>query len=78
MRNQQINYSGLNEVQIGLLRMFSRPMTKEQSLKIKRGIVNLLSDELDAEVERVVKEKNITEKDFEALRNDHQRTSKMK
>jgi F0F1-type ATP synthase epsilon subunit len=78
MRNQQVNYNGLNDVQIGLLRMFARPMTKEQSLKIKRGIVNLLSDELDIEVERAVKEKGITEKDFEALRNDHQRTPKNK
>lgn len=78
MRNQQINYNGLNEVQIGLLRMFSRPMTKEQSLKIKRGIVNLLSDELDVEVERVVKEKGITDEDFETLRNQHQRTPKTK
>ena len=78
MRNQQINFNGLNEVQIGLLRMFSRPMTKERSLKIKRGIVNLLSDELDIEVERVVKEKGITEEDFEVLRNLHQRTPKNK
>jgi F0F1-type ATP synthase epsilon subunit len=78
MRNQQVNYNGLNEVQIGLLRMFSRPMTKEQSLKIKRGIVNILSDELDIEVERVVKEKGITKEDFEALRNQHQKTPKNK
>ncbi|MDZ7898126.1 MAG: hypothetical protein U5N85_08870 [Arcicella sp.] len=78
MRNQQVNFNGLNEVQVGLLRMFSRPMTKEQSLKIKRGLVSLLSDELDIEVERVVKEKGITEKDFEALRNQHQRTPKIK
>jgi hypothetical protein len=78
MRNQQINFNGLNEVQIGLLRMFSRPMSKEQSLKIKRAIVNLLSDELDTEVERVVSERGITEKDFEALRNQHQRTPKIK
>ncbi len=58
--------------------MFSRPMSKEQSLKIKRAIINLLSDELDTEVERVVLEKGITEKDFEALRNQHQRTPKNK
>jgi hypothetical protein len=78
MRNQQINFSGLNEVQIGLLRMFSRPMTNEQILKIKRGIVKLLSDELDTEVERVVIEKGLTEKDFETIRHQHQRTPKNK
>lgn len=77
-RNKTVSFSGLNEVQIGLLRMFSRPMTEEQTLKIKRAIVNHLSDELDAEVERVVAEKKLTEKDFDALRKQHQRTPKSK
>lgn len=71
-----VNFNGLNDVQKGLLRMFSRPMTEEQVLKIKRAIVNFLSDELDAEVERSVSEKNITEKDFDNLRKQHQRTPK--
>ena len=69
-----MNFGTLNEVQIGLLRMFSRPMTKEQSLSIRRVIVSHLSDQLDAEVERVVAEKGITEKDFDSLRKQHQRT----
>nr|MCU0324111.1 hypothetical protein [Spirosomataceae bacterium] len=60
--NKKVDYSELNEVQIGLLRMFSRPMTVEQTLKIKRAIVNHLSAELDNEVERVVAEKGITQK----------------
>ena len=78
LRSQNVSYSGLNEVQIGLLRMFSRPMSTEQTLKIKRVIVNFLSDELDEEVERVVAEKGITDDDFEKLRKQHQRTPKSK
>ena len=78
LRSQNVSYSGLNEVQIGLLRMFSRPMSTEQTLKIKRAIVNFLSDELDEEVERVVAEKGITDSDFEKLRKQHQRTLKAK
>ena len=77
-RSQNVSYSGLNEVQIGLLRMFSRPMSTEQTLKIKRAIVNFLSNELDEEVERVVTEKGITDSDFQKLRKQHQRTSKSK
>ena len=69
-----ISVNGLNEVQIGLLRMFSRPMSEEQALKIKRVIVSFLADELDTEIEKVVDEKNITEKDFNVLRKQHQRT----
>ena len=78
LRSQNVSYSGLNEVQLGLLRMFSRPMSTEQTLKIKRAIVNFLSDELDEEVERVVAEKRITDSDFQKLRKQHQRTLKAK
>lgn len=77
-QTKRVGFNHLNEVQIGLLRMFSRPMTEEQTLKIKRVIVNYLSAELDAEVEKVVAEKGITEKDFDALRKQHQRTPKNK
>ena len=78
LHSENVSYNGLNEVQIGLLRMFSRPMSTEQTLKIKRVIVNFLSDELDEEVERVVAEKGITDDDFEKLRKQHQRTPKSK
>ncbi len=66
----------LNEVQLSLLRMFARPMSEAQILKIKRALVQFLSDELDDEIEKVVKQKNITDNDFEKLRNQHQRTPK--
>jgi hypothetical protein len=74
-RTKSVNFNSLNDVQIGLLRMFSRPMTEEQTLKIKRAIGNHLSKELDEEVEIVVLEKGITEKDYDKLRKQHQRTS---
>jgi len=70
-RTKSVNFNSLNDVQIGLLRMFSRPMTEEQTLKIKRAIGNHLSEEL----EKVVLEKGITEKDYDKLRKQHQRTS---
>ena len=73
-RNEVVNYNELNEVQIGLLRMFSRPMTVEQTLNIKRVIVNHLSDELEVETEKVVNQKGTSEKDFEKLRKQHQGT----
>ena len=40
LRSENVSYNGLNEVQIGLLRIFSRPMSTEQTLKMKRAIVN--------------------------------------
>lgn len=71
-----LQFNELNEVQIGLLRMFSRPMTKEKTRKLKRAIVGFLSEELDREVEKVVAAKKITGEDYEALKHKHQRTPK--
>jgi hypothetical protein len=73
---REIHFNELNDVQLGLLRMFSRPMSKEKILKLKRAIVTFLSDELDKEVEKTVAEKKITSKDYEALKHKHQRTPK--
>ena len=69
-----ISFQGLNDVQIGLLRMFSRPMTIEQTMNLKRSIVNYLSNELEKEIEKVVAERGITDTDYEALKHQHQRT----
>lgn len=54
----------LNEVQLSLLRMFSRPMSEEQTLKIRRALVQFLSDELDTEIEKVVTQKKHHSKGF--------------
>jgi hypothetical protein len=73
---KEIHFNELNEVQLGLLRMFSRPMSREKTLKLKRAIVSFLSEELDKEVENAVERKKITLKDYEALKRKHQRTPK--
>jgi hypothetical protein len=73
---KEIRFNELNDVQLGLLRMFSRPMSREKILKLKRAIVTFLSDELDKEVEKAVVRKKITVKDYETLKRKHQRTPK--
>ncbi|PWK26223.1 hypothetical protein LV89_02704 [Arcicella aurantiaca] len=76
MRNT-IKNVGLNDVQIGLLRMFNRPMSIEESVEIRDLLSQHYANKLFDEVDRVVAEKGITEADYENLRNEHQRT-KMK
>lgn len=68
---------GLNDVQIGLLRMFNRPMSIEESVEIRDLLSQHYANKLFDEVDRVVAEKGISESDYEKLRNEHQRT-KMK
>ncbi|MEY4541348.1 MAG: hypothetical protein RLZZ306_3105 [Bacteroidota bacterium] len=69
-----ITNTGLNEVQVGLLRMFNRPMSQEESIEIRDLLSQHYANKLFDEVDRVVAEKGITEADYEKLRNEHQRT----
>jgi hypothetical protein len=71
---KMINNTGLNEVQVGLLRMFNRPMSQEESIEIRDLLSQHYANKLFDEVDRVVAEKGITEADYEKLRNEHQRT----
>lgn len=66
--------SGLNELQISLLRMFNRPMSQDEILTLRRLLVSYYSDKLLSEVDAMVIEKGITEADYEKLRTQNQRT----
>lgn len=61
--------SGLNEVQLSLLRIFNREMTYEESVEIRDLLVDHYSRKLKEEVNRVVEAKGITSKDYQKLRN---------
>ncbi|WP_236974054.1 hypothetical protein [Membranihabitans maritimus] len=60
--------SGLNEVQLSLLRIFNREMTYEESVEIRDLLVDHYSRKLKEEVNRVVEAKGITSKDYQKLR----------
>jgi hypothetical protein len=72
--SQSIQNTGLNEVQIGLLRMFDRNIPEADIREIKQVLVKHLSQQLLDEVDRVVKEKGITDADFKKLETEHFRT----
>ena len=57
----------LNEIQLGLLRMFNRNIPDADVHAIKEVIVKHLNQQLFDEVDKVVKEKNITAADYERL-----------
>ena len=66
--------SGLNQVQIALLRMFNRNIPDEELLEIRRVLANHLSQRLFNEVDSVVGEKGITDADYKKLESAHFRT----
>lgn len=65
--------TGLNDIQLTLLRLFNRKMSQEETVELRDMLFNFYSDKLFNEVDKVVKQKNITEQDYEKLRNQNQR-----
>ncbi|MGK6352677.1 hypothetical protein [Parapedobacter sp. DT-150] len=59
---------GLNEVQVSLLRMFNRKMSYEESVELRDLLTQHYSQKLKDEVDRVVVEKKIIDKDYDQLR----------
>ena len=57
----------LNEVQISLLRLFSREMSESDTLSLKRVLVQHYNQLLMQEVSEVVQAKGYTQTDFDKL-----------
>ena len=64
----------LNEVQLMLLRLFSRPIPQHDVEAIREMLLSYYETALQKEVERVIQEKNITRADFDRVLNQQQRT----
>jgi hypothetical protein len=64
----------LNEAQLTLLRLFSREMTSDEIQKLRALLMEFYECELQKELERVIQEKGIQQKDFENRLNRQQRT----
>ena len=66
----------LNDVQMMLLRLFSRPMPTQDLEAIREMLLTYYENALHREVERVIEQKGITREDFEAVLNKQQRTKR--
>nr|WP_295931231.1 hypothetical protein [uncultured Dyadobacter sp.] len=66
--------TGLNDIQISLLRMFNRNIPDEDVMEIKRVLVKHLSGRLLAEVDMTVAKKGISETDYKNLESADIRT----
>lgn len=74
MSVQTNNQAPLNDVQVMLLRLFSREMTAEELQTIQNLLLDYYNRELQEELEVVIRSKNISTKDFEDQLNKQQRT----
>ena len=69
MATPQITPHRLNALQISLLRLFSRGISDNEILSLKRILVKHYSAELKTEIEKVVNEKGYTQEDFDEMLN---------
>ncbi|MFM9951081.1 MAG: hypothetical protein ACKV1O_24310 [Saprospiraceae bacterium] len=74
MSVQTNNQAPLNDVQVMLLRLFSREMTAEELQTVQNMLLDYYNRELQDELEGVIRAKNISTKDFEDQLNKQQRT----
>ena len=67
MNTQTAPAQPLNDVQLMLLRLFSRPMPSQDLDAIREMLLSYYETALHKEVERVIEEKGITRVDFDAV-----------
>jgi hypothetical protein len=67
----------LNDVQLTLLKLFSRKMSETELSDIKQLLLNYYDNALQIEVQHAIQEKGYSKQDFEDVLNRSQRT-KMK
>jgi hypothetical protein len=70
--NTNINY--LNDVQLTLLKLFSRKMSETEQTDIKQILLNYYDNALQREVQSVIQKKGYLKQDFEKRLNESQQT----
>ena len=68
------NYQNLNPIQLMLLKMFSREMNEQEINEVKTLLLHYLDMKLQKQLEIDIKNKNITQADFDRILNESQRT----
>ena len=63
------NSPKLNSLQISLLRLFSQNIPDNQTLEIRKLMMNYFDIQLKAELEKVIEEKDYTEEDYHQMLN---------
>ena len=66
--------TGLNEMQLHILQLFSKPMTKKEMQEIKDLLVEYFDKKVQKEMDKIWKEKKLSQKKINEMGNSHIRT----
>lgn len=67
MLEQAASTQPLNDVQLMLLRLFSRPVSTQDLDAIQHILLDYYNNALQKELDRVIEEKNITREDYDKI-----------
>jgi hypothetical protein len=65
---------GLNPIQLHILQMFNRPMTKKEMDEIKDILVEYFDKKAQKEMDKIWKENKLSQKKINEMGNSHTRT----
>lgn len=69
-----VSAQSLNDVQLNLLKLFSRKMSEIEQAEINEMLLKYYDNLLQKEVQRAINQKGYTKEDFENVLNNSQRT----
>ena len=72
MSHLQAQPTGLNDLQMTLLRLFNRPMSERETIQLRDLLTAYYTDQLLNSVDNDVRERGITEADYERFRRGDQ------
>jgi hypothetical protein len=74
MLTQIIDSSPLNDTQIMLLKLFSRPMSPQELESLRKILLDYYDNLMQKEVDLAIEQKGLTREDFDKILNKQQRT----
>ncbi|MFY7912854.1 MAG: hypothetical protein ACOVO2_25015 [Emticicia sp.] len=69
-----VSAQSLNDVQLNLLKLFSRKMSETEQAEINEMLLKYYDNLLQKEVQHAINQKGYTKEDFENVLNNSQRT----
>jgi len=69
MMATQKAHTELNPIQVSLLRLFNRPMSEEDTINLKKLMVDHYSGQLEEELTKIIDRKGYQQKDFDDMLN---------
>jgi hypothetical protein len=69
MMATQKAHTALNPIQVSLLRLFNRPMSEEDTINLKKLMVDHYSGQLEEELTKIIDRKGYQQKDFDNMLN---------